>query len=410
MRLGAIADDFTGASDLGAILAHGGMRTVQYVGIPEATADPSVEAGIVALKTRSIEPQQAVEQSLAALDWLRAQGCSQFYFKYCSTFDSTPQGNIGSVIDALIDALGTSDPVIVCPAFPATGRTLYQGYLFVGDRLLSESGMENHPLNPMTDASIIRWLGHQTKRVIGHVPLASVRGGARQALTGENEAGRQIVVADAVDDDDLRLLAQAASGFELLTGGSGLALGLPAVHGAGAASAVWKGEGGPAIVLSSSCSSATRTQIAAHVAAGGAARRIEPEEALDRDAAAALMDWALAQDGLALLYTSDAPDQVADIQRKFGRERIALAIEAMMASLANRAVEAGVRRLVVAGGETSGAVVSALGVKAFEIGPTIDPGVPALRAIDGNLVIALKSGNFGGRDFFARADRILEGR
>ena len=377
---------------------------------PGGPAEESVDAGIVALKTRSIEPREAVRQSLDALEWLRAQGCSQYFFKYCSTFDSTPRGNIGPVIEALVAALGTNDPVIVCPAFPATGRTLYQGHLFVGDRLLSESGMEHHPLNPMTNSSVVRWLGLQTSLTIGHATLAAVRSDTRKTLLAERDAGRQIVVADAIDDTDLMALAEAARDFDLLTGGSGLALGLPNTHGAAAERDGWRGRDGRALALSSSCSEATRAQIAEHIAAGGAARRVEPEEALAEDSADELLQWALGQDGLPLLYTSDDPVQVAAIQQSHGRDKISAAIENLMADLAKGAVGAGVERLIVAGGETSGAVVGALDVAAFEIGPTIDPGVPALRTSDDRLVMALKSGNFGSADFFNKADRILEGR
>src|SRR3712207_945526 len=199
MLLGVGGDDFTGSSDIANTLAKAGMRTVQYAGVPTALAGGDVEAGVVALKTRSIAPPDAVAQSLAALDWLAAQGCRQFVFKYCSTFDSTPHGNIGPVADALADRLGAS-PVIVCPAFPATGRTLYQGHLFVGDRLLSESGMERHPITPMTDPDIRRWLALQARSALGHVPWQTASAGPealRAALDAEGEAGRRLVVVDA---------------------------------------------------------------------------------------------------------------------------------------------------------------------------------------------------------------------
>lgn len=410
MILGAIGDDFTGSSDLGLILADGGMHTVQYVGVPDAPADPRVEAGIVALKTRSIPVADAVAQSLAALDWLRAQGCRQFYFKYCSTFDSTREGNIGPVIDALIAALGTTDPVIVCPAFPATGRTIYQGHLFVGDRLLSESGLQDHPLTPMTDPDLRRWLGHQTPQGVGLLPLAQVRADARAGLIAQRDAGRQIVVADAVEDEDCRRLGRAAKGFALLTGGSGLALALPEVHGVLGAARAWQGEAGPMLALSGSCSTATRAQIAAHVDGGGAAMRIDVGRVMAGEAdPSPYLDWALAADGLPLLYTSDDPDEVRRVQQRFGTEASATAIEALFAAIAAESVRRGVRRLITAGGETSGAVVQALRATALEIGPRIDPGVPALRLAGQPVVLALKSGNFGAVDFFAKAARVLEG-
>ena len=221
MILGAIGDDFTGSSDLGLTLARGGMRTVQYVGVPDQKAAPTVEAGIVALKTRSVPPAEAVEQSLAAYAWLREQGCRLFYFKYCSTFDSTPQGNIGPVIEALVDAIGTRNPVLVCPAFPATGRTVYQGHLFVGDRLLNESGMEDHPLTPMTDPDLRRWLARQTTLGIGHLPRQDDPDKARAEMLRLAAGGLQLVVADAIEDRDLVTLAEAGGRFDLLTGGAG---------------------------------------------------------------------------------------------------------------------------------------------------------------------------------------------
>ena len=270
MLLGCIGDDFTGSSDLGNTLTRAGMRTVQYVGVPGAPAAADVEAGIVALKSRSVPVDEAVRLSLEALDWLRAQGCRQFLFKYCSTFDSTPQGNIGPVAEALADALGARK-VLVCPAFPGAGRTIYQGHLFVGDRLLNESGMENHPLTPMRDADIRRWLALQTKGSVGHVPAADVFAGAQAVsdrLTAEDAAGHGLVVADAIRDEDLMTLGRAAAGLPLLTGGSGIAMGLPnnfRAQGllAGGASA-WRGQDGRAAALSGSCSNATRAQVARH--------------------------------------------------------------------------------------------------------------------------------------------------
>ena len=414
--LGVIGDDFTGSSDIGLMLADGGLRTVQYVGVPDAPADPGVQAGVVALRSRSIPAAEAVAQSLGALAWLRAQGCRQILFKICSTFDSTPEGNIGPVAEALVEALGTSDPVVVCPAFPATGRTVYRGHLFVGDRLLSESGLENHPLNPMTDPDLARWLARQTRGPVGRVPWEAVDAGpeaVRAALLAERDAGRQLVVCDAVADRDLVTLGRAMEGFALAVCGSGLALGLPealgAAHEAGAA---WEGVAGPAVALAGSCSAATRAQVAAHRDAGHPVRRIEPDDAVaGRADAEALAAWALGEagEGVPLLTTSDDPEAVAAAQARHGRDRAARAIEALFGRLAEALVAGGARRLVVAGGETSGAAVEALGLHALAIGPRIDPGVPALRAEAGGaaLGLALKSGNFGGPDFLARAARVL---
>ncbi|MCF3933479.1 four-carbon acid sugar kinase family protein [Acuticoccus sp. M5D2P5] len=412
MILGAIGDDFTGSSDLGLMLADGGMKTVQYVGVPDGPADPAVEAGVIALKSRSIPVEDAVRQSLEALEWLIAAGCKQFLFKICSTFDSTPEGNIGPVTEALVKRLGTQMPVVVCPVFPATGRTLYMGHLFVNDALLSESGLENHPINPMTDPDIRRWLARQTTTPIGHVPLPRVRFGAgacRAALLNERDEGRQIAIVDAIDDHDLEVIAEAAEGFPLLVGGSGIALGLPDLFRRsgliGANVATWDGAEGRAVALSGSCSKATRAQVKEH-AAIGPQRKIDTDEVMAGSVSAdTFVDWALAADGLPLVYSSDDPEAVAAAQKKYGGAKVAHALENLFGEIARGLVAKGVERLIVAGGETSGAVVTALDLDALEIGPKIDPGVPAVRA--GNLVLALKSGNFGAPDFFDKAMKVM---
>ena len=415
MLLGCIGDDFTGSSDLGATLTRGGMRTVQYVGVPDGPADPGVEAGIVALKSRSIPVAEAVAQSLAALDWLRAQGCGQILFKYCSTFDSTPQGNIGPVAEALAEALDASG-VIVCPAFPAAGRAVFQGHLFVADRLLSESGMEAHPITPMTDPDLRRWLARQTRGPVGHVPASVVFDGAGAigaALAAEQGLGRRLVVADAVRDADLMALGEAAAEAPLITGGSGIALGLPAnfaVRGLLAGGeAEWDGQAGRAAALSGSCSAATRGQVAAHIASGAPAREVTAQAAMTGAVdAPALADWAAAQQGLPLIYSSADPETVRAAQETWGGAEVAARLEALFAETARLLVAGGVTRLIAAGGETSGSVVEGLGLTQLAFGPDIATGVPALRA-GPELAIALKSGNFGEADFFERADRVLAG-
>ena len=415
MLLGCIGDDFTGSSDLGNTLVKAGMRTVQYCGTPSGPAAADVEAGVVALKSRTMPAADAVRLSLEALDWLRAQGCRQFLFKYCSTFDSTPDGNIGPVAEALADALG-ADRVIFCPAFPATGRTIFQGHLFVGDHLLSESGMESHPLTPMTDPDLRRWLARQCARGVGHLPAAAVWAGpdaVRDRLEAEARAGRPFVIADAIRDEDLAVLGRAAADLPLITGGSGIALGLPGNFRAqGLLSAdrpVWHGQSGPAAALSGSCSRATRGQVARHIADGAPALEIDPEAVMAgtttaRDAA----DWALAQTGLPLVYSSADPESVRAVQARHGTEAVAARLDAFFAECARLLVAGGVTRLITAGGETSGAVVEGLGLDSLEIGPEIDPGVPAIRA-RADLVLALKSGNFGVEDFFAKAAGRLAG-
>ena len=408
MKLGCIGDDFTGSSDLANTLAKQGMRVVQYSGVPTGPADADVDAGVVALKSRSIDPAQAIAQSLAALDWLKAQGCTQFFFKYCSTFDSTPTGNIGPVADALADALEATQ-VIVCPAFPGTGRSVYQGHLFVNDTLLNESGMENHPLTPMTDPDLRRWMAQQSQHQIGHVAAQTVVAGAgaiRTALQAQHGAGKRHIVVDAIGDADLMEIGRAAAELKLVTGGSGVALGLPANFGFVPGAPNWQGQPGRALAISGSCSVATRAQVGRH-AQQNPAREILADDIIQaRITPSDVLDWALAQTGLPLVYSSADPTIVKAVQDRFGRDTAAHAIEAFFADLARLAVAKGVTRIITAGGETSGAVVEALDLAELAIGPEIDPGVPALRA-GPNLVVALKSGNFGAEDFFAKADRVL---
>ncbi|WP_018388900.1 3-oxo-tetronate kinase [Ancylobacter sp. FA202] len=419
MLLGCIGDDFTGSSDLANTLSKQGMRVTQYSGVPTAPADPSVEAGVVALKSRSIPAGEAIAQSLAALDWLKAQGCTQFLFKYCSTFDSTPEGNIGPVAAALAEALDARK-VVVCPVFPGAGRTLYQGHLFVHDRLLNESGLEHHPLNPMTDADIRRWLAQQTDMTVGHVGFAEVRKGAAaiaEALTRTDAEGARLIVVDALSDADLMEIGAALDGAPLLTGGSGIAMGLPEnfrrkglLSGEGSA---WQGVEGPCVVLSGSCSTATRGQVARHRTDGLPVFEIAADDAVaGRLDPQAIADWALAQTARPLVFSSADPEEVRRAQNTHGRETVAAAIETLFAAIARALVAGGVGRLVVAGGETSGAVVEGLDLTSLEIGPEIAPGAPALRAVPAGgrpVALALKSGNFGGVNFFAEADAVLRG-
>jgi uncharacterized protein YgbK (DUF1537 family) len=420
MLLGVIADDFTGAGDIANTLAkglpgQGGLAVTQYLGVPKVKADRSVEAGVISLKTRSSPVEGAVEQSLAALEWLRNQGCEQFVFKYCSTFDSTPEGNIGPVAEALAAALGVKG-VIACPAFPTVGRTVHQGHLFVQDRLLSESSMRHHPLTPMTDSDIRRWLAQQTRDPVGLVNTAIVRSGSeavRAALDAAAADGTTMVICDASLDDDLVTLGRAAAGQRLVTGGSGIAIGLPAnfLRSGKAKGAVtaFSGVDGPEAILAGSCSAATRRQIAIHAAG-------HPTMALDIDAAMAgrldvgdLLEFAAAHRGKApLIYSSDDPLEVERLQKRYGREKVAATLDGLFARTARSLVESGVSRLVVAGGETSGAVAQALDLEALSIGPEIDPGVPILIGDKGRIALALKSGNFGAPDFFAKALKQLQ--
>jgi uncharacterized protein YgbK (DUF1537 family) len=416
MILGCIADDFTGATDLANTLTRRGMHTIQTIGVPrDAAPDADADAMVVALKSRTIAAEEAVGKSLAACRWLRAHGAKQIFFKYCSTFDSTDEGNIGPVADALLDELG-ADFTIACPAFPENGRTIYLGHLFVGGDLLSDSAMRNHPLTPMRDANLVRVLGRQTRHRTGLVAYGIVRQGApaiADAFAALRAQGVRHAIVDALEDKDLENIGAASSALPLVTGGSGVAIGLPANYrvarliprrdGATALAKV----GGPGVVLSGSCSAATLTQVE-RFAGRHPARAIDPADLAERpeDCVAALIAWAgpkLAS-GPVLIYASAPPDRVAAVQAKFGREKAGDMVEKAMASVARGLADAGVRRMVIAGGETSGAVVSALGVEALEIGPQIAPGVPAtLSCGNPRYALALKSGNFGGPDFFEEA-------
>ena len=422
MILGCIADDFTGGTDLANNLVRAGMRTLQLIGVPEgAVAD--CDAVVVALKSRTAPVAQAVAQSLAAARWLRAQGATQIYFKVCSTFDSTPHGNIGPVTEALMDELG-ADFVVVTPAFPENGRTIFKGHLFVGDQLLSDSPMKNHPLTPMTDANLLRVLQAQLDpargRRVGLIDYRAVSRGAQaiaQRIDALRADGVALAIVDGLSDDDLHRLAQAAARLPLVVAGSGLAIGIPALHGLqpDARAAMLPPAGGYSAVVSGSCSAATNAQVAAFVAAGGPAFALDPLQlAADGDAVVQqALAWARPLLGRApvLVYATAAPDAVRAVQRQLGAEHAGAIVEQALSRLAVGLVEAGVGRLVVAGGETSGACVQALGITQLRIGPQIDPGVPWCHAATPvrreGLHLALKSGNFGGGDFFGRAFELL---
>jgi 3-dehydrotetronate 4-kinase len=417
--LGAIADDFTGATDLANTLVRQGMRTVQLIGVPTDPPPEEVDAIVVALKSRTIPAPQAVEQSLAALEWLRQAGARQVLFKYCSTFDSTDQGNIGPVADALMQALGT-DFTVFCPAFPENGRTIYRGYLFVGDVLLSESGMRDHPLTPMRDANLVRVLGRQTPHKVGLVPLAAVSQGAnavRAEFARLQRGGYRHAILDAVADADLLTLGEALADLKLVTGGSGIALGLPAnFRRMGVLEAMREADRlprvrGAAAVISGSCSSATLAQVAA-MRAQYPSFEVDPLAlAAGQPVADRVLEWAASRLGEAplLIFASAPPERVRAVQEAIGRERAGTLIEEALAEIARRLIAHGVRRLVVAGGETAGAIVQVLGITGLRIGPQIDPGVPWTASLgEPTIALALKSGNFGREDFFVRAFTCLD--
>ncbi|MDB5473451.1 MAG: type effector Hrp-dependent outer [Devosia sp.] len=409
LRLGAIADDLTGATDLALMLARGGMRVKQVVGVP---ADPAALAGadavVVSLKSRTIPAAAAVEQSLGAARALLAAGAEQLFFKYCSTFDSTDEGNIGPVIDALLDLLH-EDRTLACPAFPTNKRTIYQGHLFVGDQLLSASPMKDHPLTPMRDANLVQVLGRQTERAVRLVDIGAVRGGA---LTAALDAPG-IAIVDALDDADLVAIGRAAAGMALITGGSGIAMGLPANWGIapGADSARAAAPGGRPAVLAGSCSAATRQQVQSAVGAGFSGLQLDPVAIAEgRQSVSDALQFALAASTTPLIYASAAPEAVARSQDALGREQAGAVVESFLSELAPLLVQHGFCRLIVAGGETSGAVVAGLGLTELDIGPEIDPGVPWMYAsAQGSpIAIALKSGNFGAENMFVKAWDLLQ--
>lgn len=416
--LGCIADDFTGATDLANNLVRAGMRVLQTIGIPTGPVQSEVDAVVVSLKSRTIAPDAAVAQSLAACAWLRAQGAQQIYFKYCSTFDSTAQGNIGPVIDALMQALQT-DFTIATPAFPDVGRTVFKGHLFVGDVLLNESGMQNHPLTPMKDPNLSRVLAPQTQHRVGLIDYAVVAQGTqaiRARITELRRQGIGIAIVDAVSNEDLYRLAPALAEWPLVTAGSGVAIGLPSnfsIKPNTQAAQLPPGVGARAI-LSGSCSVATNEQVADFIEKGGEYFALDPLSLIQGDAALesrvqAVLAWAQPRLGVQplLIYSTAEPVALKRIQNQLGVEHAGALVESALAKIAQGLVLAGVGQLIVAGGETSGAVVQALGMTQLQIGEQIDPGVPWCAAQSTQtgqwMHIALKSGNFGGRDFFTRA-------
>jgi 3-dehydrotetronate 4-kinase len=422
LLFGSVADDFTGASDLADTLVASGLGTILLIGLPEGGRLPAeatdAEAVVFALKTRSIQASEAVRQSLAAARLLRSAGCRHLYFKYCSTFDSTEAGNIGPVADALLDETREAF-TIFCPAFPKNGRKIFNGYLFVGPVLLSESGMQNHPLTPMTDPNLVRVLQSQTRHKVGLIGFDAVNHGAStiraemQKLRGE---GVRYAIVDAVDEDDLAAIGAAAldEGLVFTTGGSGLggglALGLrnPAESEKTRAAMKFPKVQGPAAVIAGSCSRATLGQIEHFVKADRPFFRVEVGSLLagkGRVVAQALT-WAKSRLGSEplLIAASESPAAVAQHQQAHGREHVGHLIESALAEIAHGLVTAGVRRMILAGGETSSAAVERLEIRTLRIGPTIDPGVPWTFSLGNDpLALALKSGNFGAPDFFTSA-------
>jgi 3-dehydrotetronate 4-kinase len=423
LALGCIADDYTGASDLANTLTRCGLRTVQTIGVPSDDLKlPEVDAVVVSLKSRSIEASQAVAKSRAAEKWMRGRGASHVLFKICSTFDSTDAGNIGPVMDALRADSGDAI-VLVTPAFPETGRTVYQGNLFVGSVPLNESPLKDHPLNPMHDSNLVRVLVRQSRTKVGLVDLAVIARGpdaVRAHLAELAKKGFGAAIADAVFERDLETIGRVALDHRVSVGASGIGLGLArALVASGRAKAneatgiSGKPVGGPAACLAGSCSQATLQQIA-QAEQAMPVLHLDPEQVVaGKDEIQRALAWAKERLGKApiLIASSSTPDQVSELQARHGRDAAGHAIEQAMADIAEGLVQSGVRRLVVAGGETSGAVVDRLGIPGFLVGPEIAAGVPVLRAVgakDGEMLLALKSGNFGGPEFFSDALKLMQ--
>ncbi|UAY77235.1 four-carbon acid sugar kinase family protein [Pasteurella canis] len=411
--LGVIADDFTGASDIASFLVENGLKTVQMNGVPDCALQSQVDAIVISLKSRSNPVEEAIAQSLQALEWLQQNGCKQFYFKYCSTFDSTEKGNIGPVTDALLEAL-QDDFTMICPALPVNGRTIFNGYLFVGNVLLNESGMQNHPITPMKDANLVRLMDKQARGKTGLVSYSDLMKGAdfvKSRFAELKQQGFRYAVVDSVDNSQLAVLAEAIADFKLVTGGSGLAAYMAArLSGGKQGDNALLPNKAKTVVLSGSCSVMTNKQVAKY-AEKAPHVYLDVAQSISNPAYAdELAQWVLANLNHTLapmVYATVSPEKLKQIQAEFGADKASHAIENTFAQLAEKLKAAGVVNFITAGGETSSIVVQQLGFTGFHIGKQIAPGVPWLKALDDNIFLALKSGNFGTEDFFAFAQGMF---
>ena len=416
---GAIADDFTGATDLAGLLARSGVQVSLRIGVPQEPPSHTAPLEIIALKCRTAPVKEAVTETLAALAWLQQAGAQRFFWKYCSTFDSTAKGNIGPVAEALMDVLGTKQ-TLYCPAFPENGRSIFMGNLFVGEQPLAESSMKDHPLTPMRDSNLMRLLKPQVTGSVGLVNRHVVARGAkvlRDKMNQLSAEGIAHVVVDAVANDDLYTIADACHDMPLLTGGSAVAMPLPELWlkqgllKKNTASHKKHFDSGPAIILSGSCSAMTNRQVAAFLSGGQPSFRLNPLD-LAENGSDAVLTWLSTQssNAMPLIYATAAPEDVRASQQKLGVERSGQLVEDALAACAVKARDLGFRRFIVAGGETSGAVAKALGITRLDIGAEIAPGVPwcFAQTTGHNVAITLKSGNFGAEDFFICALKVLE--
>ena len=416
--LGCIADDFTGATDLAGLLARSGAQVSLRIGVPQEPPSRTAAFEVIALKSRTAPREEAIAETLAAYAWLKQAGAERFFWKYCSTFDSTAEGNIGPVAEALMAEIGT-DQTIYCPAFPENGRAIFMGNLFVGEQPLAESPMKDHPLTPMRDSNLMRLLTPQVEGSVGLVNRLTVAGGAdavRAQLDELRATGTKHVVVDAVANADLDVIAQASRHLPLLTGGSAIAMPLPALYAADGllelneSSSMREAPAPETIVLSGSCSAMTNAQVAHYHETGAPSYQLDPL-ALTENGSEAVLSWLHAQDltQAPLIYATAEPASVKAAQSKLGAAKAGALIEHILSECAVAARDMGARRFIVAGGETSGAVTKAMGVSTLGIGEEIAPGVPWTYCISAghDVALTLKSGNFGSKAFFSEAQAVL---
>lgn len=417
--LGCIADDFTGATDLASMLARSGVNVSLRIGVPLSTPENTAEIEVIALKTRSISASKAIEESLSALKWLKEAGAKKYFFKYCSTFDSTAEGNIGPVSEALMNELKV-DQTIYCPAFPENGRSIYMGNLFVGQKLLSESSMKDHPLTPMNDSNLMRLLSAQVSRRVGLADRIVVNSGVnslKEKLISLKENDVPHVIVDAVADTDLDTIASACQDMDFITGGSALAMPLAEFYKAsGKISAndnsfMNKKLNTGSIILSGSCSEMTIIQVKNFIQRGAAAFQLDPID-LAENGVKKVLDWLSSQDFTKniIIYATSDPDTVKKVQDELGVDMAGKIVEQGLSECAIAARELGIKNFIIAGGETSGAITKALNVRQLDIGIEIAPGVPWTFSGKRNnqIALSLKSGNFGSEEFFTEALSKLE--
>lgn len=417
MLLGVIADDFTGATDIAGFLVENGMRTIQVNGTPSEDMKINADAVVVSLKSRSCATQQAIIDSVKALKWLQSQGCQQFYFKYCSTFDSTAQGNIGPVTDALLDQLN-EDFTVVCPSLPVNGRTVFNGHLFVLGQLLSESGMRNHPVTPMKNSNIVQLMDAQSRGETGLINYQIIEQGPDNIIKGFKALkaqGKRYAVVDAFNSQHIDNIGKSINGLKLITGGSGLASGIAKnwkshLQDQTEAKKAGYPSKAPTVIFSGSCSLTTNKQVS-HYKKKAPHLAINVEHCLNKNNySQEVCDWVLSQTQSTLaplVYATADPQGLKKIQLKYGAEASSQAIENFFKQLAIKLKEKGVCNFIVAGGETSGVVTQSLQVDCFHIGPQIAPGVPWIKAVNHPLSLALKSGNFGDETFFTKAQETF---